>query len=337
VATAAAAATTPRDLVKAASPVTSPNYRVTPTAAAAAAAAAAGQIRVGMHMQAEQQQQQQHDGSGSDVSSLQEDETHTNLGSQIGGNIQASPRQQALTRQQQQRQQQSQQQQVHLELGKELVRQWVNVLEQSGGGSSSSTPNLFDKTTSSVLNPLADSKIPSLLISVDEAGSPSATAACSGLVLAGSGPADSAAEPAGFGTKTGRTNSSTEKMRGDRLTKASRIKRVATAIPHYQQQQQQQQQQSPRSTALDGVRAAVAALRASGVTTANKRLVPSVTPLSEALLAGPAQPVVTTGAAAAAAAQLRDPIDVAAEAANMWSGASSPASLTCLPLPPFGV
>jgi hypothetical protein len=309
-----------------------------------------------MLTQEQEQQQQQQDGSGSDLFGLQYDETDASLGSQIGGNLQvspcqqalstsagsdtsaaaqASPRQQALTRQQQHQQQQSQQQQVHLELGKELVRQWVNVLE-SGGGSSSSAPNLFDKTTSSVLNPLAESKIPSLIISVDEVGSPPATAACEGIVGE-----DDAQDSAGFGAKTGSTNSSSGKMLGDRLAKTSRIKRVATAIPHSQQQQRQRQQQSPRSAALDGVRAAVAALRASGVATVNKRLALSVTPLSEAFQTGPAQPVVTTGAAAAAAAaaaaQLQDSIDVAADAANMWSGASSPASMTCLPLPPFGV
>lgn len=116
---------------------------------------------------------------------------------------------------------------------------------------------------------------------------------------------------------------------------------------------------SPReSSALLAVRAAMKALQAS-----HRRAAPSVTPLSDALGTASttsAQPVeagpppaaalmaavsprlaATATAEAAAAAKavssLRDSIDVAAGAANQWSAASSPNSMTCLPLPPYAL
>jgi hypothetical protein len=125
-----------------------------------------------------------------------------------------------------------------------------------------------------------------------------------------------------------------------------------------QQQQGAVPIESPRTAALDGVRAAVAALKASHAAAApaaaGKRPASlAVTPLMDAFLTGNTTTLATAAAAAAAAAAagggggggaaaglqslcvLRDSIDVAAEAANIHSCASSPMSVTCLPLPPL--
>jgi hypothetical protein len=190
-----------------------------------------------------------------------------------------------------------------------------------------------------VLNPLTDSSSPVaaavVLPAETHLGGAVTSPRAGGQAAVQQGPGTAAA-----GSKA-HSHSSTDRTAAPCLPK--RPAAGAVAAPHLQQQQQMlstQPPQSPRSAALDSVRAAVATLSASraaaaAAAAANKRPALSVTPLTDAIAAGPAlHPVLGSGAAAGAAA-LRDSIDVAAEAANQWSGASSPASMYGLPLPPF--
>jgi hypothetical protein len=251
----------------------------------------------------------------------------------------------ADTQQQQQQQEELQQQQERerqqLKAGKELVRQWVSVLEQSSGHGNSSPTSLFSKTSCSVLNPEAKSNPPSPR--PDGSASPRSPTATATANSAG-GIANSDRSPgllrsAGDVTSTDSTEGTdggTGISLADRYAKPSCIKRLASVS----QQPVDPGTESPRSAALDGVRAAVAALKASSATTivSKRAMVLSVTPLADAIFTATTQPIVSSVTridAAARMAALRSSIDLAAGAANQCSGASSPSSVTCLPMPPF--
>lgn len=124
---------------------------------------------------------------------------------------------------------------------------------------------------------------------------------------------------------------------------------AAAAATQAPQQQQQQQQHLSKPAAPSNLVIAAGALRLAACPTLgsgggssnnsnSKRVNPAVTPLTDAIMAGGAMPsstdLTTATAAAAAAAKF---IDVAADVANQQSAASSPGSMTCLPLPPFSL
>ena len=134
--------------------------------------------------------------------------------------------------------------------------------------------------------------------------------------------------------------------RSNRATWAAPQSPTTQALPQEQQQQvvvnstadipppqQQQRQHASGSLAVAAQQGSTEGRRTLSSAGYKRPSLP-VTPLSDVLLAGN---TVTTGIldVSQAAGALGHSINAAAAAANQQSAASSPASMTCLPLPPF--
>jgi len=271
---------------------------------------------------------------------------------------QLQQQQQELVLLRQQQQQLAQSQQLHTT--RQLVQQWVNRLEQAAAHSPPISPQTGVAASTAVRAAAAcvsavagQSRIPSAPTANVDAGASTLSGASGVAPTTSNNSSMATATLCGNGDGSCSSTTGGGRQHLNRYTSPSRIKRLAWAAahshPHQQQQQQQQQhqqeEQEQQETAnartgtaagneqarapspLDAARAAVAALR-TATAPYEKRSTLSVTPLVDAITATAVQQAGKDAAVARKAI-------VAAGAANQCSSASSPASVTCLPLPPF--